>query len=421
VTNPELIELRRITSVYLALPFVPVANLGPPVSSLRLNQAYLMPSGTVTDANRTQYATISASASVIFPRSQIMAAPTLIAPTLKGTFFYDQAGAGSSQSFYAVTGAPNAPTSFGAMMQSMILLGNPRTRLSQTRTNPRCRNPFVIRAIRVDDQTTKRKGLLNTNPGISVDSYTIPGSGVQPTPIDQANDDDDAAFKVIFTDSFGNSATQYFHSVPLAAELVDIPGGGIERDTRPGFGSRYPEIDSQWITNINNFTNNLRSLGLGLRFTFPQWTPGGLPVGVIPNQILAVGNGTPIAVTYAYAGYGLQTYTFQIPVPASPIIGKFRVILREFVNLRVLNGRWPAFGFMVGSNYFVNVRHRAANYTPWDGNGYLSPEVWSTFQPAAAPPISGSDFSGVSGVVLTSKKMGRPFGQQRGRQRARAT
>lgn len=418
MTNPELVALRRITSVYLSLPFVPSNNLGPPVSSLRLNHAYLMPSGTVTDADRTQYATISASASAF--RSQTMAAPSLIPPTLKGTFFYDQDGGGSSQSFYAVTGAPNAPTSFAAMMQSMILLGNPRTRLSQTRANVRCRNPFVIRAIRVDDQTTKRKGLLNTNPGISVDSYTIPGAGPPPTPIDQSNDDVDAAFKVIFTDVFGDNATQYFHGVPLAAELVDS-STMVERDTRPGFGSRYPEVDAQWLTNLNNFTNNLRSLGLGLRFTYPQWTPGGLPVGISPNQILAVGNGTPIAVTYAYAGYGLQTYTFQLPIPASPIIGKFRVILREFSNLRVLNGRWPAFGFMNGANYFVNVRHRAANYTPWDGNGYLSPEVWSTFQPAAAAPLSGSDFSGVSGVVLTSKKMGRPFGQQRGRQRARAT
>lgn len=420
MTNPELIALRRITGVYLSLPFVPVNNLGPPVSSFRLNQAYLLPSGTVTDADRTQYATISASAQVTFQRSQQMAAPSLVPPTLKGTYFYDQDGAGSSQSFYAVTGAPNAPTNFAAMMQSMVLLGNPRTRLSQTRAAPKCRNPFIIRAIRVDDQTTKRKGLLNTNPGITVDSYTVLGQTALIAPIDQANDDSDAAFKVIFTDAFGNSATQYFHGVPLAAELVDS-NTIAERDTRPGFGSRYPEVDSQWLTNLNNFTNNMRSLGLGLRFTYPWWTPAGLPVGVAPNQIVAAGNGTPIAVTYAYAGYGLQTYTFQMPVPVAPIIGKFRVIMREFVNLRVLNGRWPAFGFMAGANYFVNVRHRAANYTPWDGNGYLSPEVWSTFQPSAAAPISGADFSGVSGVVLTSKKMGRPFGQQRGRQRARAT
>jgi hypothetical protein len=181
---------------------------------------------------------------------------------------------------------------------------------------------------------------------------------------------------------------------------------------------------------MNLFCNQLIALGLGLRYTTVQWTIMGLPAGTPPNQIVASGNGTPQAfpalvppvpaVTYNFTGTPNNTYTFALNTPVNPIIGKFRVILRGFQSLKVLNGRWPAMGFIQAGTYYVNVRHRAAQYV-WDANGYLSPEIWSIMTPTPAPPLNGGNAPGVSGAELTSKKLGKPFGLQRGRAHNRVT
>lgn len=396
----------------LGRPWTPPQNLTPPVPSSTLNNAYSLPDGTITDANRVQFAEISASAEVIFPtRIRPMTAPVIL-PTLKGTFFYDIEEGGSSQSFYAVPGAPNAPTTFDQMMSSMVQLGAVRSTLSQCKDNNKCANPFIFRAVRVDDQTTKRKGKLNTNPQIVLASYQSNVGSALARQIAYDNGDNDAAYKVIFTDSFGNAAQMYFHGVPVASLLQPINQATVVQ----GYAGRFPDVRQDYIKNMNNFCNAMRVLGLGLRYNTVQWTPMGLPVGVAPNEIASTGNGTPVAVNYAFAGTGTATYTFQMNPSLTVKLGKFRVVLREFKNLRVLNGRWPALGFQANGNYYVNVKVNAPNYLAWDGYGYLSPEIWSVFQPDPAPPAGPTGTSGVSGIILTSKRLGRPFGLQRGRQ-----
>lgn len=405
-TTADVNALLPFANAYIAGPFNPADNLGPPVPSQRINDAYFLPNGTINDANRTDFATISASANIgdifLSGGSQLMPAPTF-----KGTYFFDQSGGGSSQSYYAVEGAPNAPTNFATMMAAMKTLGRYRSALSQTVLDFDTTNPLRFTAIRVDDVRTRRKGQTETQPQISLATFS--GSFDPNTVVSDENDQPDACYKVTFSDSLGNSSIMYFHGVPIASQLT--PQGQADSRPRPFFESRFPDIDPQWLVNLNIFTNNMRLLGLGLRYTTVQWTPQGLPL----DGQAGTGNGTPIAVFYGRAGTGPQTYTFSLSTPVAPVLGKFRVILRGFQNMKVLNGRHPAVGFIDAGVYYVNVRMNAPNYLPWDSFGYLSPEIFSTFQPSPAAPISQGDFSGVSGVVYTSHKVGRPFGQARGR------
>jgi hypothetical protein len=385
-----------------------------------------LPAGTVTDANRTEFATISASSIVgIAPRDFVATAP-IIAPTLKGTFFYDIQEGGSSQSFYAVPGQPNAPTTLASMIAAMTTLGSFRSNLSQCVDSLGTINPFVFRAIRADDVSTSRKSLTVINPRINLSSYYL-GNQVPPGQAVVQNGANDDAYLVSFNDGFGNSARQFFHGVPLGSQFLPASATIVN----PQFGSRVPQVTANWLAYLNNFCNQLRALGLGFRYATVQWTMYNLPVGVPPNQIASTGNGTPTAnptgtpplsaANYNLPGFPANTYTFALQTPVAPILGKFRVIVREMQALKVLNGRWSAIGRMVGTTYCVNVRRRVPNYGDYDGNGYLSPEIWSVMFPGAAAPLAGANGPGVGGVELGEKKLGRPYAQQRGRARNRVT
>lgn len=391
-------------------------NLLPPAPNQALNNAWSYPAGTVNSLNRLEWATISAESRVIPVERQVMPVAPVIPPTFKGTFFYTQDGQGASQSFYAVAGSNNVPSNFNGMANAMVELAKFRTKLSQGSDNPDCINPLQIIAIRIQDERSKRKGLLITNPPIQQVSYAA-GTGKEIGQFTPDNDEYDVAYKVNFADAYGNTAMQYFHGVPLFSQVTT---GGTAKARETAF-SRFPDIRYDWTQNLYNFCNKLRSLGLGLRYATVQWTENGNPVGVAPDLIPGTGNGSPDVVEYNKAGFPPNTYSFKMPVIAAPVLGKFRVIIRGMKLLAVLNGRWPAYGKMIGSDYWVNVRRRAANYLPFDNNGYLSPEIWSVFQPDPAPPLSGGDLGGVTGIIMTEKKMGRPFDLQRGRQRTRPT
>jgi hypothetical protein len=394
---------------FVATPFVPANVTGPPQTNAEINESFDLPAGTVNSGNRLEFATVAASASVNLPAA-LGGSAIMGAPNFKGTFFFDQLGGGSSQSFFAVEGAPNAPTSFASMLNAMKQLATPRSGLSQCiDAAPGCINPLRFRAIRVDDVRSKVMGQTVVNPQLSLQSYRRTLVNLDPD-VNLQNDIADGCYKVTFGDALGNHANMYFHGVPIDSQLADFSSAPL-----PAFESRFPEIEPRWIQALNNFTNQLIALGLGMRYTTVTWTPDGLPINQGVLLIPGTGNGTPIAVEYGKAGTGAQTYTFQLPVGAGNVIGKFRVICREFKQLRILNGRHAAKGWLAGGNYYVNVRMNAPNYLPFDGFGYLANEVFGTFLPSPAPPVSQANFSGVSGAIYTTHKVGRPFGQARGR------
>lgn len=408
--NPELSALVPFVNQYLGNPFVPAETTGPPIPAAMLGESFGFPAGAITDANRTDFAVVSASARVVFGSSVPMPAP-IIPLTLKGTLFANIDEGGVSQSFYANSTNSAAPTTLVGMINSLNSLVPFRTRLSMTKLTPRCSNPLTVIALRSDDTTTKRKTLLNTNVTGSQVPYPAGAGGLNPIgQITNDNDETNVAVKVTFTDNSGNTAIQYFHGVPLLA--YTNPAGGVQA---ANVFDRFPYLEPSWIQTMYNFCNQLNAQGLGLRYATVQWTPNMTPVG----PIAATGNGTPIEVYYSYPGTPVNTYTFSMPVGSWNLLGKFRVILREFKNLRVINKRWPALGWVTAGNYYVNVNRRAANYLPWDGTGYLSPEVWSVMTPNSCPPLTAPlQTPGVVDMELTTKKAGRPFGEQRGRARA---
>ena len=425
--NPELAPLLPFAYRYMGSPSVPPTTLGPPLSTAVLNSGFGQVPPVVTDANRTEFSTITSSARIFyFERATNMPAP-VIPPTFKGTFFFDQDEGGSSESFYTTKGASDPTNTYAAMLATMKTLATFRTRLSIMDGNGQCQNPLKLQAIRVENENLARDSVLVSDLGISGPSYATPGKLGFPgliTPLfaaSEQNDANDTAVKVIFVDGFGHSATMYLHGIPLFAQESEFGTG----EYVPGnYDSRIPPLKTDWKQALYNFANALVDNNIGLRYATVQWTPGAIAVGSGASAIAASGNGTPLGITYnsvASVGNLANTYTLQMPQQQGISSGNFIANLRSFKNLRVLNGRWPAWGYTSGGMFFVNIKHRCANYTPWDGQGYMSPLVWSVMTPALSPPRSGANVPGVASIELTAKKVGRPFDLQRGRARVRVT
>ena len=308
--------------------------------------------------------------------------------------------------------------------------------LSQTLASLTCTNPLLLQAIRVQNEQVARDSILLINPGILGPSY-YSGTFTQGGPLQNMNDDIDSAILARLTDGNGHSANYYFHGVPIQA----LQQNRVGVTPPPNALTRLPTVATQYIQLLNNLVNGMIANGLGFQFAFQTWTPMGQPLNNLPST----GNGTPLKVFYDLPGTPTNTYTFLLPAnpappgpPTSPPatlcqnpVGRFKVVIRGMKQLQVLNGRWTATALNFtpdgeSAGYYVNVRRRAANYLlddvgSWDGNGYLAPLVFSVIQPSPAPPIVSLGAPGISGVELTSKKVGRPFAQQRGRRRNQVT
>lgn len=445
--------------------------LSPPLSSASINDAFFAEVGVITDFNRTNFSVVVSSGQVLFPRSegvsQVAITPFQL-PTFKGTFFNRILNGGFSLSLYAANPpspspgpppAPNAPTSYSAMMAAMLAMKPFRSKLSITPFNGVATNPLLYDAIRVEDERVLRDSLLNTtlqnnDPGyFSSDPRAAPQLVVASGSLQNENDDLDSAFHVRLSDGNGHNADLYIHGVPILALSTSASGvPPIGTMARTG-----PQVTSTWLNNLVLFCNNMVSNGLGFRFAYTTWTPVGQPQGGYPT----LGNGTPVSCWYNFPSTPNNTYTFGMAssapaplpfsqtnginiqqllpgtttiTPAPPaILGKFVAIVRTQKQMRVINGRWPALGFyyagssgppVIPAGYYVNINRRAANYLTstngvFDNNGTIAPEVWSVVQPApGGPPFVSTLPPGIQLLELTSKKVGRPFEEQRGRRRA---
>jgi hypothetical protein len=445
---PQIQPLINIALQNLLSPTNLPTNLAPPVPATTINAGWGLPANTITEANRTDFSTVSLAGQISFPGDVGMPLSPYVQPTFKGTLFFDQDGGGSTESFFAAppntispTPSPSqagaAPSNYSAMQTAMQQAAQSRLRLSQTQDNPLCNNPLKLVAIRVENELVNRDSLLVPNPGIFGPGYTT-GASIDLGAIANENDAINAAYKCNFVDGNGHTAPYYFHGVPIFSQ--NQPGGS---QTVPplGFEERLPAVRSTWIQYMWSLCNTLIQVGLGFRFQWICWTPGGLGQSGYPGT----GNGTPLGVYYNFPGKPTNTYTFQMPVNGAPPVGqppaalcqnplgKFRIIVRSMKQLKVVNGRWPAFGFMWpgGANlppagYYVNVLRKGANYLAdntgaYDGYGYLSPEVWSVTQPAPSPPWVTTAAPGIQGPLYTTKRVGRPFDLERGRRRNQVT
>jgi hypothetical protein len=440
---PSFAPLLPFAQKYCGSPAVLPDVLTPLTTPAQIDQGFGQPAGTTTDSNRNQFATVVSAAAVIPNVSTgVLTMPSY--PTWKGTYFFLQDGEGTSESYFADVNVPNPISTYSAMLLAMQALAPYRLNLSRTIWgSPKTTNGLSIIAIRIENVNVNRDA-VTVPVSIAAAGAIIPPNSVSITPAGYTdvqaqfnlgdfyyeNDDADAAWKVGFNDGLGHNAIQYFHGVPEGSKIQP------NQQNNPPFqlGQRLTAPNPQWLTNLYQFTNQMRTQNLGLRYSTLQWTPNGNPV----NGVAATGNGTPLAVQYNAAATGtdaINTYSFQIaqlptvPPNPNPSAGKFRFILRGFKPpFNVLNGRYPCNVYTKTpsggpTQYWLNVLKRAANYTPFNGQGYVSPEIWTTLTPAQCPTGSGALTSapGAGGVILTSKKTGRPFELQRGRASRRAS
>lgn len=436
-TNPELQALLPTASRYLDQPALLPSITGPTIPAAAINESAGLPSGTITEANRTTIATVVVSASVEIT-------PTFSGESSMGfkiTLLLAQDNEGTTQSFYTV--GPNSPNgqpwNYQSAFQAGVNMIPLRTALSQCPDQPKCVNPLTIPYIRVDNQAIARgtevfnvinpsySSFIAANPPWTPDLSFWGNSTFN-------NDAANSCWKGTMNDGAGHEANFYFHGVPLYSEGGTGLAGGIQL---PNIGGRTTTPYARWLTNLYSFCNGLRTNMLGFRGVSNIWTPNGAnPAGLTPPPL----NGTPLpgGIFYNLPGTPLNTYSFIVaqlpPTNLSNSRGTWPFILRSFKNLRVVNGRWPANCFTITAanipsgasqpsvgDYCVNVLTPFTNYLPWDGRGYLCPATYGVYQPAPCPPlIPGTGPTGISDIILTAKKTGRPPELQRGRSRNRA-
>ena len=402
-----------------------------------------------------------------------------IPPTFKGTIFFAQKGAGSSESLFAAPPttlggftlplgqqAGAAPTTYQGMQQAMLAVLPERLKLSQTQSTKDlvCTNPLTVAALRIDNEQQARATLL-VNSGIPVGPSFAGRGGGEPlqTPgadtnqIDGDNDIEAAAYHIQLSDGNGHTAGSYLHGVPVASEFaMGLPSDALGAGASP-FDRGIADINPAWSAQMLLFCNALVRQGLGFRFAYPTWSVAGQPSGLYPT----LGNGSPALAFYGLPGTPSQCYSFLMagfdvatagksyqqwlstvgivaPVPSTPVLGKMIVVVRGMKQLRVLNGRYPAIGQFLPANiggqtnpagYYVSVQRRAPDYLAtlngtYDNNGYLAPLAWSVVQPlpGGAPLVTTpAQPPGIQVLELTTKKVGRVFGSPRGRARNRVT
>lgn len=367
--NPELSFLLPFVSKYTGQPFQPSTVLGPSVSADVLNQAFF-PSGEtpITQADRANWEVISAVGG-FFPVSGGTQTMTL----MRGSLLCGIMGGGFSETLHS----SNTSDTYVSMQTRLAAIMPARMKLSNGVNDPPPKAPnnqMSVVAFRISDDLKNRDVLavpVNTPVGWNGTDGNLEGQ---------------RAVKVVWRDlSFQQIAVSYLHGVPIGGTTATLSGN--ETRTTPMTGT-YNNL-------LQAYCNVIAAQGLGFN------TINNNP----PNSF-----GPITAVVYnATSGYYTITVTNAVPQ------GKFRVSLRSFKSLRVLNGRQSAQS--TGANSFV-VFKQAANHT-WDNSG-------------TATPLNGYNLgvpfsnyivvipSTASASLICDKKLGRPFFLQRGRVTRRA-
>lgn len=455
--NKELSGLQQYSLAYVGDPAALPDNLGPSFTAAQINDMWELPPGTVTEANRTIFATVSSAATVeieggrrsgqtLLGGSAVSA--LLIPVTFKGTYHNSQFGEGTSESYF-YTGNPTA-FGYGQMLAKMKALWPFRTQLSMCTDNQNCKNPFDAVACTVQNEQIFRDAVTTSMGNWPNVSYISPkgpvNSGSETTAqwgqSTYNNDDADAVWKAQFLDGQGHEALQYFHGVPLFSQVVTA---GSTASPQNQLGGRLVAPSPAWLKALNNFCNALVNLELGFRFSWHIWEPAGIKTPDYPTGAPAVpGNSTPLLAYYNLPGLPPNVYTFTMPQSSlatvlTPFVqvnskGRYRVIVRGMKALGAINGRWPAIGwtsagpppgftgpYPAAAQFCLTVIRRAAMAT-FDAQGDVCPEAWSAMVPLPAVPAAGSpNPPGVANIILGTKKTGRPFDLQRGRSAIRKT
>lgn len=377
---------------------------------------------------------------------------------MKGTIDFNSVQGGWSESVYSAV-LTETPAS---MTQKMIGLLAKRMLISVGPENVACTNPVVPYDIRVEDELLQRDAQVTyCVPAGSApvqNSVPIPPGftgGANPV-TDNQNLDLELGLRVKMQSGF---ALQYaypmFHGVPFYA-VQGSPGTIAGQDAATTAFLRNPAFKSTYIANVNNMIAYMAQVGIGYRNITGAWNgpnntngPYSAPARWVydtTNEQIQLwwttvgGTGQPPNFPPPAGGYDIRPQAAaNWPMPNSLC----RLQVRGWKGFKPLNGRWAArvlaqqtinnvvypFGLQIlrqcrlpqiGDTNVPMVSPIA--WTPWFPSAVLAPNNYS---PSNGPnPTIGWLTTQIAAwnqiQYVESKKLGRTFGLERGRQRNRA-
>jgi len=316
---------------------------------------------------------------------------------MKGTFIMGQDGGGFSESLYAVTDTGMTYTQMMTFMQQLLPFRMALTLPGGIQSVPIFKTINGVEAmyIRVEDELRNKDALLEKVTG-TFTGFPVPTPS--PGPIFQQCLNNDIAAKVQWNGSVaGQQAVTYLHGIPVAASDDDI------NDASAISTLRKTPMASTWLLNLRQYAHAIRIRGLGFRYLTSPWSVGG---------------GAGFDATPTSIAYDSVNEMYLVTMPQAPPQSRMRYVLRGFRGLPFLNGRWA--GQQIGTTAVIRIQRRAREVV-WDGQGSVAPEVWSYFLPNETIPADPVNLPGAKYFFLTRKKVGRPFGEPRGRVRVRPT
>ena len=367
--NPELSFLLPFARAYIASPFSPPLLTGPDIPASVLNQSFFDPSTSpVTDADRPNWETISAVGG-FFPA---LGSGVFSMTLMRGSLLCGVDGAGFSETFHSSNAADtylSMQTKFASLLPSRMSLSNG---INDPPPAPALNKMSVV-AFRFSDD-------LLTRDVLAVPVVTPVGWNGS-----AGNADATLAAKITWRNALGQQiAVSYLHCVPNGGML------GAQ-----GNNTRSQAWQGNYITAVQGYCNTVAAQGLGFN------TINNSPSNAFGPITSVVYNST--------SGYYTLTVTNSVPQ------GKFRVAMRGFKSLRVLNGRQSAQA--TGANSFVVFKSAAVHV--WDSSGTATPlngynlgvpfSNYIVAVPSTATPS-----------LLIARKLGRPFFLQHGRVSRRA-
>jgi len=383
--NPEYSALLPKCAEWFGQPFVPPAQVGPAITPSQQNTAwFLNPAGPIDSLNQ-RYWQVASSVANITPTG----GTTL--SQMKGTFLFNFGTGGFSESLHAVN---NTTLTYADMRAKMLALLPFRCALSRLAiTN--VKNPLVPFGIRVEDELVSRDAFNSIVPaGAAGNGFVVP---VSTNEIFGQNIRQGNACQLKWCGlQSRQQAYTYIHAVALAATDNTL------NDSNAVEMLKYAEMSSGYFSALAQYAHQIRLQGLGFRYLDSPWDT---PTGPGPNAF-------PTSVAYNVAG----SY-YEFTMPSAPLAPFARYVLRGFKNMNFLNGRHP--GIAIGGTQ-IRILERARQVV-WDGTGTLVPEAWGYFTPNETLPPDLTQRFGVQHIAIVGKKIGRPFGGQRGRQSARPT
>lgn len=354
---------------------------------------------------------------------------------MKGTFEFNSIQGGFTESLYS----QDQNETYASMQQKMLRALNKRCKMSETIGNTGCNNPIIPVFIRVEDENIFRDAITIPAPA-TVPTYN---SGTASTNTIGQNLDLELGARVQYIGGLaGQSAAITHHGLPVDAFPVTAGAVTSQYQYAKSFLRTLRPVGF-WIALLADYVSQLCKDGLGFRQIAGAWNvanspgPYSSPDSVFYNAAMQM-----IELQWVATGTTPNPPFFPAPLAAQappnwPAINSIcKLQVRKWKGFQVLQGRWAAQVVtpQAGSTFALRIL-RLCRQPMTSNKPFVSPIAWSNWfpgqnlnpstagfgtSPPKTPLASAVAIAG-SFAFVESKKLGRNFGEQRGRARNRPT